>query len=523
MNLAAVLLSHPEDRSALILEDGAEMTYGALVAAASEMRARLSDSGVVAGDRVVMVLGNDPAFVISYLAILGVGAVAVPLNPASPASELRRQVADVRPVALVVNGTVVNGTVANTRVANAGLSGDVAAVAGDSGIALVAPVEAGHAGGPAAGPPVVDREPDDLAVLMFTAGTGGSPKPAMLSHGNLLANLQHLDSPPGELLADDVILGSLPFFHIFGLNVVLGGALYVGAPVVLVEQFHGDAALHLITRCGVTVLVGSPTMYAALEALPDPPANARALERVRVAYCGAAPLTADVASAWERRFGQPLRQGYGLTEASPAVTRPSINQHPRPDSIGAPLPGVEVRLVDEDGDDSLAGDPGEIWVRGANVFSGYWGDRQATAEVLTPDGWLRTGDVAVAGDDGQLYMVDRAKDLVIVSGFNVYPAEVEETLAQHPAVAEVAVVGAPDSFRGETVKAFVVARQDHQVTEEELSRFCADHLVGYKCPSSISLVPSLPHGLAGKLLRRALMEQAAEGRPDATAEPGGWR
>jgi long-chain acyl-CoA synthetase len=496
MNLAAVLLSHPDDRTALVLEDGTEVTYGALARTTAEMRVRLSESGVAAGDRVALVLGNDPAFVTAYLAILGVGAVAVPLNPASPAAELQRQISEVGAAAVVTSPS---------------LNTDAGGLAADSGITLLMAVDTSPADGPDAGPSVVQREPGDLAVLMFTAGTGGSPKPAMLSHGNLLANLQHLDSPPGELLADDVVLGSLPFFHIFGLNVVLGGALYVGATVVLVEHFHGEAALQLISRCGVTVLVGSPTMYAAFEALPDPPANAAAIETVRVAYCGAAPLPAEVAASWERRFGQPLRQGYGLTEAAPAVTRPSVNQHPRPDSIGVPLPGVQVRLIDDDGDDSLAGDPGEIWVRGANVFSGYWGDSQASADVLTPDGWLRTGDVAVAGDDGQLYMVDRAKDLVIVSGFNVYPAEVEETLAQHPGVAEVAVVGAPDPYRGETVKAFVVARQDQQLTEEELSRFCADHLVGYKCPSSISLVPSLPHGLAGKLLRRALLEEAAEG------------
>jgi long-chain acyl-CoA synthetase len=306
-------------------------------------------------------------------------------------------------------------------------------------------------------------------------------------------------------------LGSLPLFHIFGLNVVLGGALHAGAAVLLIEHFHAEPVLTLIGTHRVSMLVGSPTMYAALAALPSPPASPEAIATVRVAYCGAAPLSAEVARAWEDRFGQPLRQGYGLTEASPAVTRPSTDDHPRPGSIGVPLPGVEVRLVDDDGEDALAGDPGEIWVRGDNVFSGYWGDEQATRDVLTPDGWLRTGDVAVAGDDGQLYIVDRAKDLIIVSGFNVYPAEVEETLALHPAVAEVAVVGSPDPYRGETVTAFVVRRDGQRASEEELIRFCAERLVGYKCPTSISFVPSLPHGLAGKLLRRALLGRPQEG------------
>jgi long-chain acyl-CoA synthetase len=345
----------------------------------------------------------------------------------------------------------------------------------------------------------------------------------MLSHRNLMANLDHLASGPGRLLPDDLALCALPLFHIFGLNGVLGVALHVGAAILLVEHFDPGPVLDLIGAHGVTVLAGSPTMYAALATAPNSPTNATAT--VRLAYCGAAPLSAEVARAWEQRFGPPLRQGYGLTEASPSVTRPPVGEHPRPGSIGVPLPGVEVRLVDDDGEDSLAGDPGEIWVRGDNVFEGYWGDEEASRDVLTPDGWLRTGDVAVAGDDGQLYIVDRAKDLIIVSGFNVYPAEVEETLGLHPAVAEVAVVGVPDPYRGETVKAFVVTRDGdltgarEHACAEELIRFCTERLASYKCPASISFVPSLPHGLAGKVLRRALLAQPGLAQP-GLAQPG---
>jgi long-chain acyl-CoA synthetase len=490
MNLAAIIERHAEERPALMLEDGTVVSYGELRRSVAAMRSRLAASRIGPGDRVALLIGNESAFVLAYLGILGIGAVAVPMNPASPPAELERELGQVGVSAVVISG---------------------AAWPTGLDVAVVSARDLGsEPAGEETGPHVVDRQPDDLAVLIFTAGTGGSPKPAMLSHGNLLSNLRHLAAGSGQVLPDDLVLGALPFFHIFGLNVVLGGAFYVGAAILLVDHFHAEPVLNLIETRRVTVLCGSPTMYAALAAVPASQSSATGALSVRLAYCGAAPLSAEVAVAWERRFGFPLHQGYGLTEASPAVTRPSADDHPRPGSIGVPLPGVEVRLIDDDGEDSLVGDPGEIWVRGDNVFAGYWGDEQASRDVLTPDGWLRTGDVAVAGDDGQLYIVDRAKDLIIVSGFNVYPAEVEETLGLHPAVAEVAVAGVLDPYRGETVKAFVVTRDGAGTSEEELIRFCSERLVAYKCPTSVTFLPSLPHGLAGKLLRRALLPQPGE-------------
>jgi long-chain acyl-CoA synthetase len=306
--------------------------------------------------------------------------------------------------------------------------------------------------------------------------------------------------------ADDVCLGLLPLFHIFGLNVVLGGSLLVGAAVLLLDRLDAEAAIELIERHQVTILLGAPTMYAALAAAA-PPAGRRSMDGVRLAYSGAAPLATEVADACQSRLGLVIRQGYGLTEASPVVTSSLIGEPPRPGSIGVPLPEVEVRIIDEEGEEALAGDPGEIWVKGANVFSGYWEDATATEAALTADGWLKTGDVAVIGEDGELYIVDRAKDLIIVSGFNVYPAEVEDVLLEHPGVAEVAVVGETDPYRGETVHAFVVAiagGDQPAPTAEELIAFCGLRLARYKCPSQVTFVPSLPHGLGGKLLRRAL-------------------
>jgi long-chain acyl-CoA synthetase len=442
-------------------------------------------------------LANNWFFVVSYLATLGVGAVAVPLNPSSPPAELFAELASVRPKVLIAGAAAANGVNGLDRAA-LGIEHFFAPEGSDFDGA--APFES-LLGGETA--PIVDRTPDDLAVLIFTAGTGGSPKAAMLTHANLLSNIEQAQSQAGqEVLASDVALGVLPMFHIFGLNVVLGIALHAGASVVLVERFDPVSAVETIRDRGVTVIAGAPTMYAALMALPR--ATAGDLATVRLALTGAAPLPPEVATGFAERFNIPLRQGYGLTEASPVVTSSSLDGEPRPYSIGQVIPGVEVRLVDEEGEDALEGDAGEIWVRGPNVFPGYWEDPEATAAAKTDDGWLRTGDVAVTDDEGYLYLIDRAKDLIIVSGFNVYPAEVEEAIAAHPGVADVAVVGVQHPHSGETVKAFVVAKPGTHLEEDQLIEFVSKRLARYKCPTKITFVDELAHGLGGKLLRRAL-------------------
>jgi long-chain acyl-CoA synthetase len=231
------------------------------------------------------------------------------------------------------------------------------------------------------------------------------------------------------------------------------------------------------------------------------------LAGVRRAISGAAALDADVALRFERRYGIEIWQGYGLTEAAPAVSTSLGTGRNRPGSVGRPLPGVEVQLVDEEDEPVLEGDTGEIWVRGDNVFAGYWGDASATARVRTDDGWLRTGDIGVIGEDGDLFVVERSKDLVIVSGFNVFPAEVERVVASIPGVAEVAVIGRPDPTTGETVEAVIVMREGATVTEELVRAYCAANLARYKCPTIVRFVAELPRGLVGKALRRALRDQ----------------
>jgi long-chain acyl-CoA synthetase len=294
----------------------------------------------------------------------------------------------------------------------------------------------------------------------------------------------------------------LPLFHIFGLNVVLGLSLFAGSRVVLIERFDPSSVIESIVQHGVTILPGAPAMWTAWSAA-DIPSDAFAT--VRIAASGAAKLSLEVAAKIEQRFGVTISEGYGLTEASPVVTT-AAGRASKPGSIGGPLPGVRVRLVDADGDDVLIGDAGELWVSGPNVFAGYWNDPAATANALTPDGWLRTGDIAVVDDDGSVFLVDRAKDLIIVSGFNVYPAEVEDVLLEHPAVAACAVVGVTHPYSGEAVKAYVVLGPGAAVEEDDLIAFCADHLARYKCPEKVAFVDELPVGLGGKVLRRELRE-----------------
>ena len=494
MNLARIVEDHPDDAVALI-NRGSPTTYGDLRTPVDAVRGGLAELGLEPGDRVAIVAANNPYFVVSYLATLGRGCVAVPLNPTSPPAELARQLSVVGAKALFVGPRAVEPVGALDRAATPELQHLVAPPGAQ--LEGATPLDALLDSAPVA---VADRSPSDVAVLIFTAGTAGAPKAAMLTHGSLRANIDQVQSlPERRIRPDDVFFGVLPLFHIFGLNVVLGIGLAAGASILLVERFDPVSALTSIREHGVTVVPGAPPMWTAWATMGDAPADAFA--GVRLATSGASKLPEETAAAMERRFGVVIAEGYGLTEASPVVTT-SVGG-PKAGSIGKPVPGVEVRLV-EDGEDALLGDAGEIWVRGPNVFPGYWGDPEATAAALTPDGWLRTGDVAVADDDGNLWIVDRSKDLIIVSGFNVYPAEVEEVLLEHPGIAAVAVIGVDSPYSGEAVKAYVVPEPGVALEEDEVADFCATRLARYKCPTKVMFVDELPQGLGGKVLRRQL-------------------
>jgi len=505
VNLGAVLLqaanTAPDD-SAIVAPE--RESFGSLARTSARLAARLATQ-IEPGDRVVVLAGNELAFVHAYLAILTAGGVAVPVNGASPSLEVARELSVVEPTMVIAS------------VAYADLARRACAQCASHITVFVYDVDDPQQL-PADPCSPVTRASDDLAVLLFTAGTAGAPKPAMLTHGSLLANLQQMQAHPAlRLNRDDVALAVLPLFHVFGLNVVLGLSLLAGGCVSLVDHFHPNETLTRVRSDHVTVVSVVPAILEAWVALDPVAAPADAFASVRLCVSGAAPLRSGLVAAMHSRFGIHVHDGYGLTEASPVVTTTAIAALPRPGSVGPPLPGVEVRLADADGHDVLRGDPGEILVRGPNVFAGYWGDPDASARVLDAEGWLHTGDVGVADDDGWLALVERVKDVVIVSGFNVYPGEVEQVLAQHDDVADVAVIGVPHPRTGEAIVAYVVAKPGRHPDPVELVRHAGRRLARYKLPTRVELVDELPRSFAGKLLRREL--SSAPGSSPSASDP----
>ena len=495
MNLAEIIDGHEGERVAIISRNRTT-TYAELADMVARARGGFLANGITEGDRVAIVCSNGVPFVVAYLALLGIGAAAVPLNPTSPASELAHQVATVGAVAAVVDRTgsapwrdVDRASIPSLRTV---IAADTARIPGAVDAASIL------AAAPA---PMVDVAPDQLAALLFTSGTAGAPRAAMLTHGSLRANLDQARSGRQHVSPGDVAYGVIPLYHVYGLNVVLGQTLLSGATLLLVQRFDPATAIESIRQRGVTVLFGAPSMWVPFSQFEEAPADSFAT--IRLAYSGAAKLPVTVAETMERRFGLVVSEGYGLTEASPVVTS-SAGLTTHHGSVGAVLDGIDLRIVDDAGDDVLVGDAGELWVRGPNVFAGYLDDPEATNRVLTPDGWLRTGDIGYCDDDGFVYLVDRAKDLIIVSGFNVFPAEVEDVLLGHPGVAEAGVIGVPHPHTGEAVKAFVVPAEGEDIDEETLIDYTRDHLARYKCPSKIVIVDELPRNAAGKLLRRSL-------------------
>ncbi|MEM9564685.1 MAG: AMP-binding protein [Actinomycetota bacterium] len=498
----AARLEHHTDRAALILAAGeheGEVSHADLAVRVARWRGGLAAAGVRQQHRVAVVAAPGAVLVTAHLAVVGSGAVSVVLNTDAPAAELRREldaaaidavVADEAGAALVDEALALPSPAGTDRLAS-----------GDGRAATPQRIDPAALDGsePA---PVVDVADDDPAILLFTSGTAGPPRPAVLTHGNLGAALQSMLSlPTGLLDRPQVFLGVVPMFHVLGLNAVLHLALLLGATIVL-GRFPGAAeTVGLIERHRVTVALGPPNLWLALTRVPDvEPAK---LASVDLALSGASELPAMVELAAADRLGIRLDEGYGLTETGAVVASTVATDAPT-GSVGRLTPGVEARIVDEEGNDCLVGDPGELLVRGPMVFPGYWTPDGVDRGPLTDDGWLQTGDLAVVDDDGNLAIVGRRKDLIIVSGFNVFPAEVEAVLLDHPDVADAGVVGEPSVSTGEAVVAFVVPVGGRQIDEGELRDRCRTELARYKVPSRIVIAPDLPVGPTGKLQRGRL-------------------
>ena len=477
----------PNKPALILTSDGTKVSYGDLLREAERVAGALSAWGIEAGDRVAIGMHNVPHFAYAYFGILAAGAAVVPLNIMLTGAETAAILADSGARAVLAAGPYAD-TVRS-------------AAAGVPTVEKVVTAEAWNDLGDHR-PAEVTVNGADLAVVAYTSGTTGDPKGVMLTHDNLLANLrQQMSIPEAHVSEDDVLLLALPLFHIFGLNVTLGLLVMNQATGILVERFDPVPTLRAIVEHRVSVLFGAPTMYGAWVSVPG--ADQYDLSRVRLAISGAAPLDPDVLRSFYDLFGVRIHEGYGLTETAPTLWSNRMAERPRPGSVGKPLPEVEFRLIDENGNDVELGDPGEIVVKGPNVFKGYW-NRPDETEAAFVDGWFRTGDVGVLDEDGYLYLVDRKRDLIIVSGFNVFPSEVEKALLLNPKIAEAAVVGAPHAYTGESVKAHVVLEPGAEVTEDELIADVQTHLARFKCPTSIAIVDELPHLLTGKVLRRAL-------------------
>jgi len=497
VNLATLLDDHPADHTAIIA--GADrITYGRVREEVAKTRGVLVSLGLQPGDRVAIRCGVNFRFVRAWFGLLGAGMVAVPLNPQSPVPEIERELNE-SGVKAVIAGPA--GVAVLSKLDRARVPG-VEHVLVPEGVELDGSVDLDTLRESVEPAPVVERADDDLAALLFTSGTAGAPKAAMLTHDNFASNIRQVLASGGRVARpDDVCLCVVPLFHVLGLNSILNLSMWVGSTVVLVERFDPMSVFDTVAEEQVSLLAGPPTMWSALsqvELVGDD-----ALSSIRLGISGAAALPNRVVEDIMGRFGLRIFEGYGLTEASPSVTISTEDDTPV-GSIGRPLPGLEVRIVDTAGDDVYIGDAGELLVRGPNVFAGYLDAPEASARAVDSDGWLHTGDIAVVDDDGFIFLVDRAKDIIIVSGFNVYPAEVERVLAAHPAVSEAGVIGVAHPHSGEAVKAFVVAEKGRVVEEDDLIEWCATELARYKCPNKIDVVDEIPRGTGGKIIRREL-------------------
>ena len=508
MNLSDLLSNTARrlpQKPALIFHDR-PITFSQLDERADRTAAALASLGVTKGDRVALLAGNVPEFPTSLYGALRAGAVVCPLNVMLTPEETSYILADAGARVVITELGSLPGLL-SVRDRLADLQ-SILVVGGPPAPRGTISLEEALRG--AGEPSAVSIEATDLAVIAYTAGTTAAPKGAMLQHGHLLANLDQISQVPDLAESeDDVALLALPLFHSYALNVILGMSMKTGATSVLVERFDPKETLAQVERHGVTVLFGAPPMFAAWLSVPE--TRASAWSTVRLAVSGAAPLPAEVFEGFRDRFRVTIWEGYGLTECGPAVTTNAMGAVAKAGSIGLPLPGVDIRLVDEHGADADEGDPGEMWVRGSNVFSGYWNRPEATAEVMEGE-WLKTGDVAYRDEDAYLHLVDRKRDLIIVSGFNVYPTEVEEAIERHARVAEAAVVGIPDPRTGEAVQAWIVPKRGQVLDPEDVLDFLHGYLARFKQPSDIRVVDQLPHHLTGKVLRRVLRGEDIPGK-----------
>jgi long-chain acyl-CoA synthetase len=489
-NIADLLSQSADQRPdhVAIKVDESQLSYAELDRAAARVAGLLRAKGVQPGDRVGVMLPNVAEFALCYYGALRVGAAVVPMNP------LLKE----REVAFYLGDSGARVILAWHQFADAAHAG------AEQGAVECVLVEPGEFEAllqrcrPA--DQVLDRRPDDTAVILYTSGTTGKPKGAELTHQNILRNVEVTVGLFG-LDQRAVTLGALPFFHAFGQTCALNATVSVGGTLTLIPRFDAGKALAILQRDAVNVFEGVPTMYAAM--LHHDDAGTTDTSALEVCVSGGAAMPVEIMRAFEAKFDCEILEGYGLSETSPVASFNRRGRERKPGSIGLPVEGVEMRLVDDHGNDA-EDDVGEIQIRGHNVMKGYWHRPDATAEAIDADGWFSTGDVARIDEDAYFFIVDRKKELVIRGGFNIYPREIEEVLYEHPDVREAAVIGIPHPELGEEVAAAVALKSGAQSTPEALRDFVKQRVAAYKYPRHVWLVDELPKGPTGKILKREI-------------------
>ena len=490
------------DKEALILGD-TRLTYRQVWGMTLRYAAVLRQDGIQPGDRVAVLLPNIPHFVFAYYGALALGATVVPVHALLKADEIAYTLTDSECVALITAAPLLPEAAKGAELANVALysvldsDADYSEVARIDQLAMqVEPIDR-----------IVPRAPQDEAVILYTSGTTGKPKGAVLTHDNMIWNATMSAFDVVDFQHDDIALGVLPLFHSFGQSVVMNAGFRVGATIVLMPRFDGAAALDLMVQEKVTLFAGVPTMYMALLAGT---AQTQSRPSIRLAVSGGSALPVATIDRVKEVFGADILEGYGLSETAPVATFNQEKYGRKPGSIGCSIWGVEVAIANADLEGAIDLLPtntnGEIVIRGHNIFNGYLNRPEATEAVMV-DGWFRSGDIGYMDDDGFFFIVDRKKDLIIRGGFNVYPREVEEVVAQHPQVAQVAVVGVADDHYGEEIHAVVVCVTGESVDEAELIEWVKARIGQHKYPRRVHVVDALPTGPSGKVLKRVIVEQ----------------
>jgi long-chain acyl-CoA synthetase len=490
MNLATILTTSAErgpEHTALKLDDY-EMSYAQLDDASARVAGLLRSKGLAPGDRVGIMLPNVPYFAVVYYGVLRAGGIVVPMNVLLK----RREVA-----------FYLNDPGAKYLFAWEGFGEDAQAGADEAGAECIIVTPGAFEKTLASAEPEPDvhgAEDDDTAVILYTSGTTGTPKGAELTHANLRRNCE-IARGLFDLGSDAVTLGALPLFHSFGQTCGLNATICAGGTLTLIPRFEPGKALEIIQRDRVTVFEGVPTMYGAM--LHQPDRESFDTSTLEICASGGAAMPVELMRGFEEAFDCKVLEGYGLSETSPVASFNHPDRERKPGSIGTPIDGVEMKVVDDDGNEVPQGEPGEIVIRGHNVMKGYWNKPEATQDAIR-DGWFHTGDIATIDEDGYFYIVDRKKDMIIRGGYNIYPREIEEVLYEHPAVREAAVLGVPHGELGEEVGAAVALKDGADASADELRDYVKGQVAAYKYPRHVWFVDDLPKGPTGKILKREI-------------------